>query len=124
MRRLFVKPNDSPTWLGWLSMAAAAALGATTLLLCGCVNCYVRCPGTDVRVEHVYQSTATSAAIAYVVAFPQKIGATGAGELRWENVFTVPLGWLCLVDTACEAAVDTVCLPIDWTLANSRMRQP
>lgn len=31
VRRLFVKDNDNPTWLGWLSMLAVAALGATAL---------------------------------------------------------------------------------------------
>lgn len=120
-KSLFVKDNDSPTWLGWLLAGVASALGALGLLLCGgCVNCYVRCPGTDVRVEHVYQSTAISAAMAYIVAFPQKIGSTGAGGLMWENVFTVPLGCLCLADTVCEAALDTVCLPVDAVLSENR----
>ena len=32
IKRLFVKDNDNPTWLGWLSMLAVAALGATILI--------------------------------------------------------------------------------------------
>lgn len=123
IKRLFVKDDDNPTWLGWLSMIAVAALGATLMPAGGCVNCYVRCPGTDARVERVYQSTVMSAAVPYLVAFPQEIGATGDGGLMWENVFTVPIGCLFLADVACEAAIDTVCLPVDWPLSASRMRR-
>lgn len=32
IRRIFVKDDDSPTCLGWLSMLAVAALGATVLI--------------------------------------------------------------------------------------------
>jgi hypothetical protein len=32
VKRLFVKDNDNPTWLGWLSMLVGAALGATALI--------------------------------------------------------------------------------------------
>ena len=40
----------------------------------------------------------------------------------WENIFTVPLGCLCLCDAVCEAAIDTVCLPFDWPISAKRKR--
>ena len=41
-----------------------------------------------------------------------------------ENLLTIPLGCLVLVDSACECVVDTVCYPADYFIAKSRKSQP
>ena len=97
-------------------MAAIAVLA----LCAGCMNLYVRNPLTDVRIDEVYKSTRTVGAIAYVVAFPQIMNPAGDGGWMLANLFTVPVGCVCLCDAACEAVIDTVCLPYDWPVSAKR----
>ena len=40
-----------------------------------------------------------------------------------ENLITIPFGVIGYCDTACEAVIDTVCLPIDWPLTSYRDRK-
>ena len=98
-----------------LSVAAVAALS-------GCVNCYTRWPTTDERISSVYQCSREAAALSVICSFPQMMSDAGnADSFMWENIFTVPfLGLPCALDALCEAAVDTVCLPVDWPLSASR----
>ena len=96
---------------------------ATTLaiLLCGgCMNLYVRCPGTSEKIEKTYQCTQGSFAWSYIVMFPQTMGYGNSKGLVVENIFTIPIGCLCFVDVACEAIIDTILWPIDKTIASSR----
>ena len=51
---------------------------ALALSLTGCVNLYVRCPGTPSKINTVYQSTQAAAALSYVIMFPQVISWRGA----------------------------------------------
>ena len=92
---------------------------------CGCVNLYTRCPTTAPQITRCYQSTGTAAALAIVCSFPQMMSDNpGDGGFMWENCFTIPfLGLPCAVDAACEAVVDTVCLPCDWWLSEARERK-
>lgn len=95
------------------------AIGLLCLTLTGCINLYTRCPGTDSQIVDTYQSTRLSIATAYVVAFPQII--TGwQPSIELENFITIPFGLLVLCDTACEAVVDTICLPYDCPVSNYR----
>ena len=88
--------------------------------MCGCVNCYTRWPTTDERIDRVYQCSREAAAPSVIVSFPQMMSDGPSRGFMWENIFTVPLGCLCLCDAAVEACIDTVCLPVDWPLAASR----
>lgn len=88
--------------------------------MCGCVNCYTRWPTTDERIDRVYQCSREAAALSVIVSFPQMMSDGPSRGFMWENIFTVPLGCLCLCDAAVEACIDTVCLPVDWPLAASR----
>ncbi len=91
------------------------------LLACaGCVNLYTRFPTTSERIERVYQCSREAAGLSILVAFPQMMSDGPHETYIWENIFTVPLGCLCLCDAAAEACIDTVCLPVDWPLAASR----
>ncbi len=99
--------------------AIIAAIGAS--LITGCVNCYTRWPTTDEKITMVYQCSREGAGPSVLVAFPQRMSdCPGDNGYMWENIFTVPLGCLCLCDAAVEACIDTVCLPVDWPLAASR----
>jgi len=40
------------------------------LLASGCINCYLRCPVTDQKIDEVYKSTKAGAGMSYVVMFP------------------------------------------------------
>ena len=94
---------------------------AAVMSACGCVNLYTRCPWTNERIDRVYQCSREAAGLSLLVAFPQMMSdCPGDNGYMWENIFTVPLGCLCLCDAAVEACVDTVCLPVDWPLAASR----
>lgn len=100
------------------TVIAACALS----LEAGCVNLYTRFPTTNAKIEQVYQSSRQAAGLSIIVAFPQMMSdAPGQGYML-ENVFTVPLGCLCLCDAVCEAAIDTVCLPFDWPISAKRKR--
>ena len=97
------------------------ALLIAVAALCGCVNLYTRFPTSDERIESVYQCTREAAALSVIVSFPQMMSdCPGDGGFMWENIFTVPLGCLCLCDSVCEACVDTVCLPFDWPVSAAR----
>lgn len=99
--------------------------GIGVLLACeGCVNLYTRFPTTDERIERVYQCSREAAGLSILVAFPQMMSdCPGDNGYMWENIFTVPLGCLCLCDALVEATVDTVCLPYDWPVSASRSRK-
>lgn len=112
-----------------LKFAAGIVLACS---LTGCVNLYVRCPGTSSKIATVYQSTQAAAALSYVIMFPQVISWRGAQvEARsssretfvMENLITIPIGCIGFCDTACEAVIDTVLLPIDWPLTYYRDKQ-
>lgn len=102
----------------WRKIFAVAAV----VCVCGCVNCYTRFPTTDERIERVYQCSREAAALSVLVAFPQMMSDAQHDAYIWENIFTVPLGCLCLCDAAVEACIDTVCLPIDWPLSAARRK--
>lgn len=93
---------------------------AVAASFCGCVNCYTRCPFTDSRIESVYQSSKFAAGASMLVAFPQMMSCAPSEGISWMNVCTIPLGLLVLCDAVVEAAIDTVCLPVDIPLANMR----
>jgi len=100
--------------------ACRIAILFLSMLLCGCVNLYTRCPWTDERIDRMYQCSREAAALSIIVAFPQMMSDGPSRGFMWENIFTIPLGCLCLCDAAVEACIDTVCLPVDWPLAESR----
>ena len=104
------------------AVAVTGYIVASVVMFCGgCVNCYTRFPTTDARIEEVYQCSRQAAALSLVCAFPQMMSdRPGDNGFMWENVFTIPIGCIGLCDTACEAAIDTVLLPIDWPLAHYR----
>ena len=54
-----------------------------------------------------------------VVAFPQ-VMSDGPEPFMIENIFLIPLGLLGLCDATCEAALDTIFLPVDWPLSAYR----
>lgn len=103
-----------------LHALAASALAIILSALSGCMNVYTRCPGTDREIASCYQSTECMLTLSCVVAFPQVMSPGGSDEFYWENLFTIPCGLLCLCDTACEAVVDTVMLPVDYPLSRYR----
>lgn len=92
------------------------------LALCaGCVNCYVRCPGTDARIEAVYQPSRAALECSVICAFPQMMSDCPSDDgFKAYNLLTVPLGLLVLCDALCEAVVDTVFLPADCIIARIR----
>ncbi|MGM9863774.1 MAG: hypothetical protein ACI305_05900 [Lepagella sp.] len=91
-----------------LAIVAAALCG-------GCVNLYTRSPFTGAKIRHCYQSTCTAAAGTIVVTL------WDCSSFSWTDVLRIPVvGCLCLCDVACEAAVDTACLPFDWPLSAAR----
>lgn len=95
-------------------------------LCCGCVNvCATRNPFCSLEVEQCYQSSSMAAGCAVICAFPQMMSDNprNSGSFMWENIFTIPLGCMVLCDAACEAAIDTVLLPIDWPLSSYRKRK-
>lgn len=91
--------------------------------MCGCVNMYERAPWTNPEIRSVYQCSRAAAGMSVIVAFPQMMSDNpGDGSFMWENIFTIPLGCLCLCDAACEAVIDTVCLPFDWMISAARRK--
>ncbi len=95
---------------------------AVSLLLAtsGCMNLYTRCLGTDRKIESCFQSTRWMGTMSVVVAFPQIMSPGSSDEFYWENLITIPCGLVCLADTACEAVLDTACLPFDYPLSRYR----
>lgn len=90
------------------------------LLASGCINCYLRCPVTDQKIDEVYKSTKASAGMSYIVMFPQTMGPDSMYGFQPINIISVPIGCLCFVDVVCEAVLDTVFFPVDWWLAEAR----
>ena len=91
--------------------------------MCGCVNMYERAPWTNPEIRSVYQCSRAAAGMSVIVAFPQMMSDNpGDGGFMWENIFTIPLGCVCMCDTACEAVIDTVCLPFDWPISAARRK--
>ena len=59
--------------------------------------------------------------MAYVVMFPQVIMSSHNNKILFlENLISIPIGCLCFVDVAAEAAIDTVCYPVDAMLRDNR----
>ena len=113
--------KESPQNVGCIIAVIGAIIASIGVsLMTGCVNLYTRCPGTDARIEEVYQSSRAAAGMSALVAFPQAMSDGPSRGFMWANIFTIPLGCLGLCDAAVEACIDTVCLPVDWPLAASR----
>ncbi len=100
----------------WRKIFAVAVVASA----CGCVNMYTRWPTTDEKIRMVYQCSREAAGLSVLVAFPQAMSDGPSRGFMWENIFTIPLGCLCMCDAAVEACVDTICLPVDWPLSASR----
>ena len=96
---------------------------ALVLMLAGCVNAYVRCPGTEPKIDKTYKSTEASASMVYVIMFPQIAMPSRRNALILENAISIPIGCLCFIDVAVEGVVDTACYPIDKVLSNRRAIQ-
>ena len=97
---------------------------AALACFCGCVNLYTRFPATDERILRVYQCSREAAGLAVLVAFPQMMSdCPGDYGFLPMNVFTVPLGCMCMCDALVEAVVDTACLPYDWPVSAHRARK-
>lgn len=59
-----------------------------------------------------------------VIAFPQMMSDNPYDYcLAPANLLTVPLALVALCTVPVEAALDTVCLPVDWPLADSRRKK-
>jgi hypothetical protein len=95
---------------------------AVFMFACGCVNLYTRCPWTNEQITMVYQCSREAAGLSVLVAFPQAMSDGPSRGFMWENIFTIPLGCLCMCDAAVEACVDTVCLPFDWPISKGRAK--
>ena len=91
-----------------------------SLIISGCINCYLRCPATDQKIDEVYKSTKAGAGISYVVMFPQIMNPAETRGFQPMNILSIPVGCLCFADVACEAVLDTVFFPVDWWLAEAR----
>lgn len=121
--RLLPREDDTTTWFGRMRMILLS-IGMACILsvLSGCVNLYTRLPFTGTTVESCYQSTDTAAALALVGSFPQAMAAGSADNgVKWYNAFTITfIGLPLIADTACEAVLDTVFLPADYFISESR----
>ena len=77
------------------------------------------------NVNSTYRATDISLTCARVIMFPQLLGPNrNLNALYPENFFTIPIGYFCFTDVACEAVLDTVFWPIDYLLENSREIKP
>ena len=92
------------------------------VVLSGCVNCHTRFPTTSSRIVQTYQSTETAFDLSLIVMFPQIMGYAHETGLIWQNIYTIPIGCVGMVDVACEAVLDTVLYPADWAISKSRKR--
>lgn len=106
-----------------IGKTAKISLACLMLLAAGCMNLWVRCPGTSAKIETTYQCTQKSFVWSYVIMFPQVMAPGSHDSFVAENIFTVPLGCLCFVDVACEAVVDTVLWPADKAISSSRSKE-
>lgn len=94
-------------------MIAKFLIALSLMFVAGCMNLYVRCIDKDEKIHDIYQCTKHTAAFSYVVMFPQVMNPAGSHGFIAANILSIPVGCLCFVDVACEAVVDTVCLPYD-----------
>ena len=90
--------------------------------LSGCMNLYTRCPGTPREITSIYQCSREMVPLSCVVMFPQMMSDSSPDAFYAENLLTIPLGVLCLGDAACEAVIDTVCLPFDYPVSRYRRK--
>lgn len=123
--RMVFREDGTTTLFGWACALAASILMAAVLAsMSGCVNIYTRCPFTEKRITRTYQSTGDAYSLSIVVAWPQIMsddpGKTG---FMVENLISIPLGCIGICDSACEAVIDTVCLPADWILSENRKEE-
>lgn len=95
-------------------------LAAALLFSAGCMNTYVRFPTTNPKIESTYQCTRATAALSIVVMFPQIMSDVPNQTFMAENLLTIPLGCVVLVDSVCEGVIDTVCWPADYFIADAR----
>lgn len=125
LRRVVFRQDGGLTIVGKIiGIVTLLFLFAACSALSGCVNiAYTRNPLSDSRIQKTYQSTGIALSASYVIAFPQIMSPTGGDGLMLANIVSIPLGCVGLVDTACEAVIDTVCLPVDCPLAASRKRK-
>lgn len=93
---------------------------ALFLSACGCANLYTRCPWTNEQITMAYQCSREAAGLSVLIAFPQMMTDVGFCPV---NIFTVPLGCLCMCDAIVEAVVDTACLPYDWPVSAHRAKK-
>lgn len=123
-RWLVFRKDGGLTWFGWIALALGLVFaGAICSALGGCVNAYTRFPATDKKIERIYQSTGEAYSLSIIVMFPQLMSDNpGSRGLRVENIVSIPIGCIGLCDTACEAAVDTICLPFDWPVSEYRKK--
>ena len=120
---LFFRKDGSLNLLGKIALILGILFaGAIASMFSGCVNLYTRCPTTDEKITMVYQCSREAAGLSVLVAFPQAMNDGPSRGFMWENIFTIPLGCLCLCDAAVEACVDTVCLPFDWPISKGRAK--
>lgn len=109
--------------IGGLRAWAFAECLAIAVAVSGCVSvAYTRNPFSDSELQVTYQATRTAAMASIIVAFPQMMSDCPGTGFDPFNIFTIPLGVLVLGDAVAEAAVDTVCLPVDWPLSRARRK--
>ena len=120
--RLPLREDEAATWFGRMYMILLSiGMACIMSVLSGCVNLYTRLPFTGSTIESCYQSTDTAAALALVGSFPQAMAASGDNGVKWYNAFTITfIGLPLIADTACEAILDTVFLPADYFISESR----
>ena len=106
-----------------IGKTAKIFLACLMMLATGCMNLWVRCPGTSAKIETTYQCTQETFVWSYVIMFPQVMAPGPHDSFVAENIFTIPLGCLCFVDVACEAVVDTVLWPVDKAISSSRSKK-
>ena len=113
-------------FVGRLFLDCLRRVFCVSLLLCesGCVNMYERAPWTNPEIQGVYQCSRAAAGMSIIIAFPQMMSDNPSSHgFMWENIFTIPLGCVCMLDAACEAVVDTVCFPFDYFISRHRAKK-
>ena len=91
------------------------------LAFCGCANIVLRSPLSSKPITKVYEPTCEQADFVHACACPQEFFIpTGHAEFCMENVFTLPLAIVPAADLVLEAALDSLFLPVDAWIVNSR----
>ena len=123
--RLCFDKDGRPTWFGIVCFFLGTILAvAVCSLFGGCMNCYYRAPWTNGEISECYQPTKTAAVAVPVIAFPQMMSDNPHDyAFSPANILTVPLALVALCTVPVEAALDTVCLPVDLPLADSRKKK-